>query len=100
MNPIIKLAGDLLPMAINTITSIVKDKKASKVGEANNIHENVAEGLQISSKRVMNVVGTPSLILIGVDLMPTQPKYGVIIIALGIIYCVGLSYVTHISEKE
>jgi hypothetical protein len=48
----------------------------------------------------MNVVGTPSLILIGVDLMPTQPKYGVIIIALGIIYCVGLSYVTHISEKE
>ena len=97
----INLITSLVPMVLNTIGSIVKDKKAKKEAgtEFLNNDADLKKGISISSKRVMNVIGTPVLIVTGMTLLSTDPKSGVIVIGLGIPYSVGLSYVTHISEK-
>lgn len=97
----INLITSLVPMVLNTVGSIVKDKKAKKEASTEflNNDADLKKGISISSKRVMNVIGTPSLIMYGMSLMPAQPKYGLVVMALGVILCVGLSYVTHISEK-
>ena len=97
----INLITSLVPMVLNTVGSIVKDKKAKKEASTEflNNDADLKKGISISSKRVMNVIGTPVLIVTGMTLLSTDPKYGVIVIGLGILYSVGLSYVTHISEK-
>jgi len=103
------------PMLINTVTSVVRDKKAKKKANIADstqpidgaeqpntelINEDVASGVSISSTRLLNVVGTPSLIGLGVDQLTSgNDKVGLILIGLGVVYCLGLTFLTKYSEK-
>jgi len=108
---IIKGAINLVPMAINTISSVVKDKKVKNVAKElkdggvgdvidNVVHKDVAAGLSISSKRAMNVAGTPVLFYLAYQLLAGNNVMGGAIMAgCAVLYTVGLAYVTHLTEK-
>jgi len=112
---LLPLATKYLPMVINTVTSVVRDKKAKKQlnltdstkpvevvsGNTELINEDVASGVSISSTRLMNVVGTPSLIGLGVErLAAGETQVGLILIGFGIVYCLGLSVITYLKDKQ
>lgn len=111
---LLPLATKYLPMVINTVTSVVRDKKAKKqlnltdstkpveIVSSNTelINEDVASGVSISSTRLMNVVGTPSLIGLGVERLTSgETQVGLILIALGVVYCLGLTFLTKYGDK-
>ena len=107
---IISGVTSILPAAINTVSSVVKDKKiknaAEKIKEGgidevvdNVVHKDVASGISISSKRLMNIAGTPTLFYLAYKLLSEGNNTGGIVMAVcAVVYCVGLSYVTKISE--
>lgn len=108
------LATKYLPMIVNTVTSVVRDKKAKKklnlddsskpvVAEGSDtelINKDVAAGVSISSTRLLNVTGTPTLIMLGMErLSAGDSKVGLILIGLGVVYCLGLTFISKYSEK-
>lgn len=102
-NKIKKTLNALLPMAVNTVISIVKDKKIKSDEKTDFIQgdDNLENGVSVSSKRLMTVLGAPTLFSYGVSMLTCEnPIVGLIIIGFSVIYAVGMAYITHISEKK
>jgi hypothetical protein len=105
-------------MAVNTATSLIKDKKIKngldKVNELATditdntgaavddlIHKDIASGVSISSTRALNVFGSPTLFYLGYKLL-TEGKQteGIVLISAAVIYAVGLAFVTYLKENK
>lgn len=108
-NPLIAGLLTLVPSIISTVTGIVKDKREAKaakvetatIGEA--FQESVKEitSGSISSKRLLNIVGTGVIITFALSSMANGiTKYNVIVLALGVAYSLGMSIVTWLSERK
>lgn len=93
---------NLIPGIINTVASVIRDKKQENL-ESNTelINKEVADGVSISSKRVLNVTGTGVIISFAIQQMLTHGInwMNLAVMLLGVIYCLGLTWLTYISEK-
>lgn len=101
----------ILPKAIETISSIVKDKKEKKEAQTNAeatpgqvIVDSVKDAVSgsISSKRVLNIVGTGAIITLAMGDISTHglSKLNLCLIALGATYSLGMSLITYLSERK
>lgn len=110
-NPLIAGIISLIPQAISTISSIVKDKKDRKAeakiepattGEA--IVDSVKDMVSgsISSKRVLNIGGTGLIITLAMANISTQglTKLNLALICVGACYSLGMSLITFFSERK
>jgi len=85
----------------NTALSIIKDKQRDP--DTSFIEEKVRKGVSISNKRVLNLGGTTSLISFGIWWLQggKEPAWiGLALIGLGVVYCVGMAWITKESEKD
>jgi hypothetical protein len=97
-NPLAALIP-LIPGVINTVASVVKDKRKKKDGELPlTIEEKIEQGISISSARVTQICGGGGLIAFGVSYMDKSPQYGLIIIGLGVALSIGMEWFK--SKKE
>ena len=103
-NPLVAGLLGLVPGVINTVVSLVKDKKKKADGEtiANMVNENISEGVALSSKRVMNLVGTGVIVTLAVSLITANgpTKANLALLAIGVAYSLGMSLITYLSEKK
>ncbi len=85
---------------INTALSLVRDK--TKDADVSFIREKVKNGVSISSKRVLNLTGTAAIITTALGLMSANGvnKMNLLMLALGVAYSLGMSFVTAYSEKD
>jgi hypothetical protein len=90
----------LLPAVINTGLSLIKDKKAAKK-ETDFVHEEIEKGVQISSKRVLSLVGTGAIVSFALADMSTNGinQYNLIALSLGVAYAAVMTFLTARSEK-
>ena len=83
----------------NTALSIVRDK--TRDGETSFIRENIKKGISISSKRVLNLVGTS--VIVSFALMDMQAKginqFNMIVLGFGAAYSVAMSLITAWKER-
>jgi hypothetical protein len=83
----------LLPMVANTVFSLIKDKKEAKVPTT------LEEGVSISSKRVLNLVGTAAIITFALnDMANGINAMNLAVLALGVAYSAAMSFITNKSE--
>ena len=103
-NPLLAGIISAIPAVINTVGSLIRDKRKSKEGETdvtNVIHEDIASGVSLSSKRIMNIAGTGIIITFALSSMAGGlTRLNVIILALGIAYSVTMAFLTYLSEKK
>lgn len=102
-NPLIAGLLTLAPQIVSGITSFVKDKR-EKREEKKNENATVTEVLvdsvkeitagTFSSKRLMNVGGTAILIYHGISTNDVR------VMALGVVYSIGMGIITYLSEKK
>lgn len=102
-NPIAAILA-VVPGVINTVASLVKDKKkdtAAEPKETDFVHEAIDKGVQLSSKRVMNIVGTGIIVSFAIADMTANGinKLNVIVLAVGVVYSAGMALITYLSEK-
>jgi len=112
-NPLITLAAGALPGVIKTVVSLIQDKKkasaestaapAATIGEeVKQIAEQVKDGVQLSSKRLLNVVGTGVIVTFALSDMGVNgiTKMNLIVLGMGALYSLGISLVSYLSEKK
>lgn len=109
-NPLIAGAITLLPNLISAITGIIKDKKKAKeeAKETATTGEAVIESIKditsgtISSKRLLNVGGFALIISLAVADITAHgiTKLNLILIAVGVVYSLGMSLITFLSERK
>jgi len=113
MNPallaFLKGAGNILPGLINTVVSVVKDKKNTDnespdsllIPPIGSLPETIATGMSISSKRLLNVCGTGTIFAISVQEYFANglswPLVG--LFALGAVFSAGMAWITKLSEQ-
>lgn len=111
-NPLAAIIA-ILPGVVNTVASLIKDKKkiateAGAIGEATQpsgtqfIQEEIGKGIQLSSKRIMNIVGTGVIVTFALNDMSANGihKANAIVLGLGVGYCVAMAIVTYLSERK
>jgi len=101
-------------MIINSVVSIVQDKKRKKNGDAEipqgeellippigSAIKSIATGVKLSSKRLLNLGGTGVIISIAVtDYAANGLSWpGVALFALGAVYCAVMAWITKKSEE-
>ena len=104
---IFKGAGQIVPGLINTVVSIVKDKKETENPEnllappLGSPAEWLATGVKLSSKRLLNISGTGTIMAIAVkEYLSNGLDWPVVaLFALGAVYAFGMSWVTQKSEQ-
>ena len=98
----------VVPGLINTITSVIRDKKRDTdpydPTKPTNIIDKVrdiAPGIKLSSKRMMNITGTGVMISIAAkDYLANGLTWeGVALFAVGAIYSTVMAWITHRSEQ-
>ena len=104
-NPLLAGIISAIPAVINTVWSLIRDKRKNKEGETdvtNVIHEDIASGVSLSSKRIMNIAGTGIIITFALSSMQADglTRLNVIILALGVAYSVTMAFLTYLSEKK
>ena len=104
-NPLLAGIISAIPAVINTVGSLIRDKRKNKEGETdvtNVIHEDIASGVSLSSKRIMNITGTGIIITFALSSMAADglTRLNVIILALGVAYSVTMAFLTFLSEKK
>ena len=89
---------------INTGLSVVQDK--TKDADQSQVKDRVKKGVMISSKRVLNLTGTPTLIGFGITWLSRCAGgnsacfwQGLAIIGVGIVYCAVMSWL-QIKDKQ
>lgn len=110
---IVALLG-IVPGLINTFTSVVRDKKKKEYAAdpgnpiampelTNTIQsvKDIASGVKLSSKRMMNITGTGVMISIAAkDYLTNGLSWeGVTLFAVGAIYSMVMAWITHRSEQ-
>ena len=110
--PIIAGLISLIPQAITTISSIVKDKKEKKEVNtppvpptpAGAIVDSMKEMVSgsISSKRLLNIGGSGLIISLAMSNISTNglTKQNLALIAIGVTYSLGMSLITWLSERK
>lgn len=112
-NPFLIALVSLLPEAIKTVTSIIKDKKERKAedavlkettattGEA--IVESIKEAVStnISSKRLLNIAGSGLIITMAITNIGVHglTKLNLGLICIGVVYSLGMSLITYLSDR-
>ena len=105
----------VVPGIFNTITSVIRDKKAKRsLGDPSNpvamvsvitdtldSVRDIASGVKLSSKRMMNITGTGVMISIAAkDYLANGLTWeGVALFAVGAIYSTVMAWITHRSEQ-
>lgn len=99
----------IVPGIFNTITSAIRDKKKNNVNPCDpskptNIIDRVrdiAPGIKLSSKRMMNITGTGIMITIAAkDYLANGLTWeGVALFAVGALYSGVMAWITHRSEQ-
>jgi len=113
MNPaliaFLKGAINIVPGIINTVTSIVKDKKTGKddnpdsllIPPAGSVPEMIATGMSVSSKRLINVCGTGTMFAISVQEYFANglswPLVG--LFSVGALFSLAMAWITKQSEQ-
>ena len=105
---IVALLG-IVPGLINTVTSVIRDKKKNDTdlcdpSKPTNIIDAVGKieiGVKLSSKRMMNIAGTGTMFAIAAK---DYLVYGlswecVALFAVGAVYSGVMAWITHRSEK-
>ena len=90
LNPLINL---LLP-AITTVASIIKDKRKDV--------QTPEKGMSVSSKRLMNVVGSGAIITVALaDIAANGININnLVLTGIGVVYCLGMSHLVAASEAQ
>ena len=85
---------------VNTALSLVRDKTTD--AETSFIREKVRNGVSISSKRMLNIGVTTSIITIALFLIQTNgvTKLNMALIGIGVIYSLGMSFITAWKERQ
>jgi len=110
-NPLIIGLFSLLPKAIETVATIVKDKKERKEEakiEATTTGEAIVDSLKdvvtgsISSKRLLNIGGFGLIITLAISDISSHgiTKQNLYLVALGIAYSISMSLITFLSERK
>lgn len=98
----------IVPGLINTITSVIRDKKkkgdsSDPTKELNIIDtvEKISMGVRLSSKRIMNITGTGVMITIAAkDYLANGLTWeGVALFAVGAVYSGVMAWITRQSEQ-
>lgn len=110
-NPLIIGLATAIPSLIQSISSIIKEKKTSKevvkvepetTGQA--IVESIKDiaGGSISSKRVLNIAGSGLIITLALKDIGVNgiTKANIALIGLGVIYSLGMSLITWLSDRK
>ncbi|MGV7234624.1 MAG: hypothetical protein ACQ9ET_00055 [Nitrosomonadaceae bacterium] len=101
MVPILAQIVAVLPGAINTVVSVIKDKKKKKEAEGTEmVHEEIAKGVSVSGKRLMSIGGAGILIPTGLAMVESNPKVGIILIVLGVGFGIGMEAIKAYSDKS
>ena len=84
---------------INSGLSIIRDK--TRDADTSFIRESVKKGISVSSKRVLNLVGTS--VVVSFALMDMQAKginkLNILVLGIGVVFCAGMSFITVWKEK-
>jgi hypothetical protein len=88
----------LIPGVLNTVVSVIKDKRERKESTPLTIDEKFEQGISLSSARITQICGGGGLIAFGVNYMDKSPQYGLIIIGLGVALSIGMEWFK--SKKE
>ncbi|KKQ95368.1 MAG: hypothetical protein UT21_C0006G0040 [Candidatus Woesebacteria bacterium GW2011_GWA1_39_11b] len=115
-NPIVGVLLGMVPGILNSAVSLIKDKKAKKDtiaaegAVASNdtapltefVNTAIDKGVSLSSKRVMNFVGTGIIITVAMTDIGVHgiTKLNLLLTALGAVYATGMSLLTYFSEKK
>ncbi len=105
----------IVPGIVNTITSVIRDKKVKRpIGDPSNpiatvsvitdtlnSVQDIASGIKLSSKRMMNIAGTGIMISIAAkDYLANGLSWQVVaLFAVGAIYSGVMAWITHRSEQ-
>ncbi len=105
---IVALLG-IVPGLINTVTSVIRDKKKKDTdlcdpSKPTNIVDavgKIAIGVKLSSKRLMNITGTGTMFAIAAkDYLANGLTWeGVALFAVGAVYSGVMAWITHRSEQ-
>jgi len=108
MNPLLtKISGFLVKNVanpsegiLNTALSLVRDK--TKDADVSFVREKVKNGISVSSKRVLNLTGTAAIITTALGMMASNGinKMNLLMLALGVAYAMGMSFITAYSERK
>lgn len=90
----------IVPGVLNTVLSVVKDK--TKDPDTSFVEEKVRKGVSISSKRMLNLVGTPIIIATAITDMVQNGinPMNLILLLLGIIYSAVMAWLTSKNEAS
>jgi len=85
---------------INTALSLIKDK--TRDADTSFIRENVKKGVSVSSKRVLNLVGTGTIVSFAIMDMATSGinKANLGVLCVGVSFSVGMSFITAWREGK
>lgn len=110
-SPLIIGLASIFPQVIGAIVSIIKDKREKRevikeetqtTGEA--IIESVKDvvGGSISSKRILNLGGTGLIITLAINDISLHglSKLNLGLVVLGVVYSLGMSFITCLSERK
>ena len=96
----------VVPGLINTVTSVIRDKKKplsenSIITDTIDSVRDIASGVKLSSKRMMNIAGAGTMFAIaGKDYLANGLTWeGVALFAVGAIYSTVMAWITHRSEQ-
>ena len=108
-NPVITELISIIPSAISAITSIVKDKREKKLqdaipvttGEISGAIKDITSGT-LSSKRILNIAGSGLIVTLAVSDITVHglSKLNLILIGIGVVYSLGMSFLTFLSERK
>ena len=98
----------LIPSLFKGVVSLIQDKKKKKRGgseksvAADLLGTALDTGIQLSSKRVMNLLGTGVIVAFAIADMTKQGinAMNLSVLGIGAAYALGMAFITHLSEKE
>ena len=105
-NPLAAIAA-IAPGIINTIASIIKEKRKDPTASVQPtgtefVHEEIGKGIQLSSKRILNVVGTGIIVTFALADMTAHGITGMntIVLSIGVVYSATMSLITYLSDRK
>lgn len=95
-----KKLGESITGLLNTGLSLIKDKTHDP--DDSYLHEKIKNGVSISSKRVLNLAGTTSIIGLAVTMIMANGVtwQNLVLVVIGVAYCIGMTYLTQRAEKK
>jgi hypothetical protein len=113
-NPFIAGLISLIPKAVETVSTLIKDKKERKEAEKANapeptttagaIIDSVKDAVSgsISQKRTLNLIGTGIIVSVALTDITARgiTKLNLALICIGVVYSLGMTIMTWLSERK